>query len=292
VRRRFTNGRVLRVVALTAWALLTIGCSASSTTLDVQADFDATVPQSVRDQAMRVDTYLVASCADVSMGDPPASSVASTFVLRDGSTGTFGGSLEPGQYGLYAFARDAACVVVAAGCDGVTIGAGMEGPLLVTLTEFTGTGCPLGQLCSVETGECLGQDGDVNACDATCDTCDTGCCRDDCGGAGAVCDLSCNDCTCGFDCRKADSCTATCTAGADCQVDCRSVTTCDVTCSAASTCQIDCKGAESCDQIRCTDGSACELNCDGAVPCAFAECSGGSGVTVCSADKIVCNRAC
>ncbi len=158
--RPFTNGVVLAVVAL-----LTFGCSGSSTKLDVQAEFDATVPQSVRDQAMRVDTYLVASCADVSMGDPPASSIASTFVLRNDSGRTLGGPLEPGQYGLYAFARNTACVVVAAGCDPVTIVAGMQGPLLVTLTEFTGAGCPSGQLCSIEAGECIGQDGGVDRCD-------------------------------------------------------------------------------------------------------------------------------
>jgi hypothetical protein len=103
---------------------------------------------------MRVEVYLVDSCADVTLGTRPVPAIASTYVLRDGGGGTFGDALEAGDYGLYGVAQDADCAVVAAGCAPVTI-TGAQDMLAVTLSVFAGGGCPIDQVCSAQTGDCL-----------------------------------------------------------------------------------------------------------------------------------------
>jgi hypothetical protein len=119
-----------------------------------EVEFDSAMPRSARDQAVRVEVYLVDSCAGVTLGVRTVPSLASTYVLRDGDEGAFGEAFEPGDYGLYGVAQDADCAVVAAGCAPVTI-TGQDDTLGVTLGAFASAGCTADQACSFETGNCL-----------------------------------------------------------------------------------------------------------------------------------------
>ena len=128
-----------------------------------EVSFDPATPRSARDRAVRVEVYLVDSCANVTLGTRPVPAVANTYVLRGDEAGAFGDALEDGEYGLYGVAQDADCAVVAAGCAPVTI-TDAQDTLAVTLRTFEGQGCSVDQYCSVETGDCLdGAGGRVDA---------------------------------------------------------------------------------------------------------------------------------
>ncbi|MBT8469523.1 MAG: hypothetical protein KJN97_12320, partial [Deltaproteobacteria bacterium] len=140
----------------------TAGCGGESGAegLSVAVTFAPGVPRAARDEAVRVEVYLVGSCDSAVMGDRPEDALDSMFVLRDGSEGPVIGIPEPGQYGLYAVAQDSNCAVVGAGCEPVTIEVESPGPLSVELGAFSGDGCSVGQACSIETGDCSGSGSD------------------------------------------------------------------------------------------------------------------------------------
>ncbi|MBT8465703.1 MAG: right-handed parallel beta-helix repeat-containing protein [Myxococcales bacterium] len=143
-------------------ALLAGGCGGDSGSdgLAVDVTFAPGVPRASRDEAIRVEVYLVDSCDSVAMGDRPSDALDSMFVLRDGSSGPAIGIPEPGEYGLYAVAQDADCAVVGAGCDDVSIDSAPQAAYPVELGAFAGQGCFANQQCSTETGECLGGNGE------------------------------------------------------------------------------------------------------------------------------------
>jgi alpha-tubulin suppressor-like RCC1 family protein len=134
------------------WLGTTSCTSNEPETLGVEVSFDA-LPRAM--QPIRVEVYMVESCDAVSLGDRPEDPVASTYALRDGGEGPRLGTLDPGQYGLYAIAQDASCVAVAAGCVPVTIDSNTEGPLSIALGGFSGEGCAVGEQCVVESGQCV-----------------------------------------------------------------------------------------------------------------------------------------
>jgi hypothetical protein len=119
-----------------------------------EVSFDPTMPRSGREEAVRVEVYLVDSCANVAIGVRPVPAIASAYVLRDGEAGAFGDPLEVGDYGLYGVAQDENCAVVAAGCAPVTI-TNASDTLEVTLGALAGGACPSDQVCSLETGNCV-----------------------------------------------------------------------------------------------------------------------------------------
>lgn len=102
---------------------LATGCGSATGTegLNVEASFASGVPRSARDEAARVEGYLVDSCDSVDMPERPNDEIGSTFMLRDGTEGAPIATPDPGEYGLYAVALDSNCAVVAAGCDTVTV---------------------------------------------------------------------------------------------------------------------------------------------------------------------------
>jgi hypothetical protein len=103
---------------------------------------------------MRVEVYLVESCADVTLGARPVPALGAADVLRGDGVGAFGMAFDEGDYGLYGLAQDADCAVVAAGCDAVEI-TGVQETLTVTLGAVRGEACPVDESCSLETGNCL-----------------------------------------------------------------------------------------------------------------------------------------
>ncbi len=119
-----------------------------------EVSFDPTMTRAARDEAVRVEVYLVDSCADVTLGTRPVPAIASTYVLRDDEQGAFGTALEAGDYGLYGVAQDADCAVVAAGCMPVSI-TDVGDMLAVTLSAVTSGGCAIDQSCSLQTGDCV-----------------------------------------------------------------------------------------------------------------------------------------
>jgi hypothetical protein len=122
-------------------AALVAGCAGSTPNgPSFGVSFDSTLARSARDRAVRVEVYLVDSCADVTLGMRPVPVVASTYVLRDGEDGAFDDTPDAGDYGLYALAQDEDCAVVAAGCSPVTI-ASSNDTLEVTLSTFNVDGC-------------------------------------------------------------------------------------------------------------------------------------------------------
>ena len=136
-------------------AALVAGCAGSTPDgPSFGVSFDSTLARSARDRAVRVEVYLIDSCEEVTLGMRPLSVVASTYVLRDGAAGAFGDTPEAGDYGFYALAQDEDCAVVAAGCSPVTI-ASSNDTLEVTLSTFSGEGCTCGQVCSMQTGDCV-----------------------------------------------------------------------------------------------------------------------------------------
>ena len=126
----------------------------------MEASFAPGVPRSARDDAVRVEGYLVDSCDSVLLAERPDNAFGSTFTLRDGNEGPAIAIPEPGPYGLYARALDSDCAVVAAGCDPVTIDAdSSQGTLTVTMGAFSLAGCSGSEQCFIDTGECVGPDG-------------------------------------------------------------------------------------------------------------------------------------
>ncbi len=138
------------------WAAVVVAACSSSGSAgpSFEVSFDSAIPRSARDRAERVEVYLVDSCASVALGTRPVPAIASTYVLRGGEVGAFGVALDEGDFGLYGVAQDADCAVVAAGCAPVTV-TGARDTLAVTLTPFTGQGCPVDENCSLETGDCV-----------------------------------------------------------------------------------------------------------------------------------------
>jgi len=141
---------------------LAAGCGSEpgSEGLSVDVSFAPGVPRAARDEAVRVEVYLVGSCDSVVMGDRPDDAIDRMFVLRDESAGPAIAIPEPGQYGLYAVAQNSDCAVVGAGCDEVTIDAAPQETYSVELGAFSGEGCFANQECSLETGDCTGPSGD------------------------------------------------------------------------------------------------------------------------------------
>lgn len=150
------RNRVFSWIAIGAAIAGCAGSGASGPSFEVS--FDRATPRSAREQSVRVELYLVDECAGVALGTRPVPAFASTFVLREGPSGAFGDVLEPGDYGLYAVAQDAACAVVAAGCAPVTITGGNE-TLEVTLSALQVQGCSAGEVCSLQTGDCVDDGG-------------------------------------------------------------------------------------------------------------------------------------
>jgi len=146
------------LAALGVVASLSTGCGGESGAqgLAVDVSFAPGVPRSARDEAVRVEVYLVDSCDSVDMGDRPSDAIGSTFVLRDGGEGPLIGLPDPGQYGLYAVAQDSDCAVVGAGCNEVSVDAAAEETYSVEMGAFSGQGCFATQECSIATGECTG----------------------------------------------------------------------------------------------------------------------------------------
>lgn len=139
---------------LLVWGIV-FGCGDSGPSGPTFAvTFDDTLSRSARDEALRVEVYLVDTCDAVIFGDRPASFTADAFVVRDGESTTLGDELAPGDYGLYALARNAECAVVAAGCNSVTVTGEADQPR-VTLSAFQGEGCPDDLQCSIQTGNCV-----------------------------------------------------------------------------------------------------------------------------------------
>jgi len=103
---------------------------------------------------MRVEVYLLDSCAGVTLGARPVLALGTADVLRGDGVGAFGIAFDDGDYGLYGLAQDADCAVVAAGCDAVAI-TGEQETLTVTMGAVRGEACPVDELCSLETGDCV-----------------------------------------------------------------------------------------------------------------------------------------
>jgi len=175
---------------------LAAGCGGATSTegLNVEASFAPGVPRSARDEAVRVEGYLLESCDSVDMPERPNDEIGSTFMLRDGTEAPPIAAPDPGEYGLYAVALDSNCAVVAAGCDTVTVVADSQATLTVTMGAFSGGGCSAGEQCSIDTGDCIGGNGCVDAdedgyCVGT--DCDGSCAGTDCDDSVPTCDLDC-----------------------------------------------------------------------------------------------------
>ncbi|MBW1905325.1 MAG: hypothetical protein JRD92_11210 [Deltaproteobacteria bacterium] len=177
----------------------------------MDVSFDSGLPRSARDQAVRVEVYVVESCAAVSMGERPDDAIAQTHVLRDAGDGPIIGNLDPGPYGLYAVAQDAECAVIAAGCSAVTIDPTAQTPLAVSLAAFSGIGCSTNAQCIIETGECA-----MGVVDCSSEPDGTPCSADGADGAcrAGVC---CTGCWDGTTCRAGDDTTRCGAGGGLCQ---------------------------------------------------------------------------
>ncbi len=133
----------------------------------MEASFASGVPRAARDEAVRVEGYLVASCDSVEIPERPNDAIGSTFTLRDGPEGPPIPVPDPGEYGLYAVALDSSCAVVAAGCDTVTVPTDSQATLAVTLGTFSLEGCAADEQCSIDTGACIGPDGGTGGAGGT-----------------------------------------------------------------------------------------------------------------------------
>jgi hypothetical protein len=157
---RFAHG--IPALRRIVWAAaLLAGCASSAPAgPSFEVSFDSTLARSARDRAVRVEVYLVDSCEDVTLGTRPVPALASTYVIRNGENGAFGGTPDAGDYGLYAVAQDGDCALVAAGCSPVTI-TSSDDTLEATLSTFDGEGCSGEQICSMQTGDCVDGTGGV-----------------------------------------------------------------------------------------------------------------------------------
>lgn len=226
--RGFRNKRkhrtVARLIALLGMILASCGSSGSDS-LGVEISFASTARSG---QPVRVEVYLVDSCDSVSVGSRPGNAIMSTHALRAGGTGPVLGAVEPGEYGLYAIAQDASCVVMAAGCVPVAIEATTKGPLSIMLEGYAGIGCSVGEQCVVDSGECVQRTMDcssepdetpcsdgsadglcrVGQCCVGCwdgGTCHAGDEEARCGAGGEICNL----CECFSDVCTSGACTPT-----------------------------------------------------------------------------------
>ena len=147
-------------VALLGLPSAVVGCGGASSSdgLQVEINFDSGSPRSAREDALRVEVFVVSSCDAVSLGERPASALASTHVLRDGGGPPLGDELQAGDYGVLALAFNADCAVIATGCEPVSIGTNGSGSATVTLSAFSGVGCSLDEQCVIDTGRCLSID--------------------------------------------------------------------------------------------------------------------------------------
>jgi len=194
---------VATLLGLAASLALGCGSAAGGEGLNMEASFAPGVPRAARDEAVRVEGYLIESCDSVDIPDRPNDELGSTFTLRDGTQAPPIAAPNPGEYGLYAVALDSNCAVVAAGCETVTVLAGSEETLSVTMGAYSGAGCAEGQQCSIDTGDCIGPDGGtggvggeggtggVGGADCT-DADDDGYCVDaDCDDSIPTCNVDC-----------------------------------------------------------------------------------------------------
>jgi alpha-tubulin suppressor-like RCC1 family protein len=140
-----------RTLLLTS--LLAAGCGNGA--YDVRVQFD---PATLADAADVVELFVVENCAEQDdRGGPPVGSVLRSVVARRSETALPMGSLPPGDYGLYGLARGSDCVVVAAGCEDISVAARGSGQLEVTLTPVDdGGGCPPTSTCA--SGLCIAPD--------------------------------------------------------------------------------------------------------------------------------------
>lgn len=125
----------------------------------------------------RIELALLPSCEDVTGGQPPQDGARRLEAMPGEPPPTFG-AVDEGRYGLYGRAfEEAACAVIAAGCQPVEIERGGGGELVVVLTGVAGLGCPGGSTC--EGGRCapLPDPNDERWIDAEC-TFEGGSCGD------------------------------------------------------------------------------------------------------------------
>ncbi|MFW2387270.1 MAG: right-handed parallel beta-helix repeat-containing protein [Polyangiales bacterium] len=165
--------------------------------LAVDVSFAPGVPRAARDEAVRVEVYLLESCDSITIGDRPGDALASTYVMREGSEGPLIDIPEFGDYGLYALAQNSDCAVVGAACQPVSIEGGNPGLLPVELGSFAGHPCFANQQCSLETGDCSGPSGECVDID------------DDGLGDGSLGNVGCVDTTTDSDDGDATSCADT-----------------------------------------------------------------------------------
>ncbi len=239
---------------LGALGVVSTGCSKGGYTVVVRFE-----PVSLASSVEDVEVSLGAACAmQGRAGESPVGAVQTVEVRRGAGSAPLG-DVAPGAYGLYGRGRAAACGVVAAGCTDVTLEAGGEGELVVTLTAVSGPGCPIGTTCM--TGRCVGPDagmdasrpdaGDAGRPDAAsdaavdsgascacapCETCNaSGACvpaLDGVACAGGVCHASacCTGCWDGTSCQTGDTDLVCGGAGEACSA-------CDVTACPPTTCR-------------------------------------------------------
>jgi hypothetical protein len=150
-----SSGVIAALFGLTTFVAAGCGDATAADGLTIEVSFAQGVPRSARDEAVRVEVYLVASCDSVVIGERPSDAIGSTFTLRDGGEGPPIAVPDPGQYGLYAVAQDSDCAVVGAGCNEVSIDADGQETLSVELGAFSGDACPPGEQCSIDAGECI-----------------------------------------------------------------------------------------------------------------------------------------
>ena len=131
-----------------------------------RVSFDSTLARSNGGDPTRVELYLVDDCESVPMGARAVPAIATAEVVRDGPGGAFEQELPLGSFGLYGVAQDDDCAVVAAGCTSVTINESTQA-LSITLSRYDMPGCPSGQFCSRQTGECSDEIGGTGGMSGT-----------------------------------------------------------------------------------------------------------------------------
>ena len=153
-----------------------VGCGGG---YEVEVHFD---PEALADDGAAVEIALVPSCAAQTLGAPASGALTVVTAHRMGGVERLG-DVAPGDYGLYARAMSADCEVIAAGCEPVSLAAGGEGVLVVTVSAIAGPGCTAGTVC--EAGECVRSDGGMGECPGGCDDGDA-CTTDVCVAAACV----------------------------------------------------------------------------------------------------------
>jgi len=209
--------RALAWIGLSLFALTS--CAAGEYTVVVRFE-----TPTLAAQVERLEVHLVESCgALATTGADPIGPIQTLDLRRGGTTTTFS-AIAAGTYGLYARGYDGAtCQVVGAGCDTVSVEAGGEGELIVTVLSIAGPLCPAGMPCTagvcgvmdagvpdggMDTGVDAPMDTAVPCSCVDCAGCDdAGACIADnalCG-AGEYCDLI-GGCTMGTPCSSDAEC--------------------------------------------------------------------------------------